>query len=85
MFAAATPLVTMAVYWMLVIGSTRFAFMQSRAFSALAILFSAGTFLYAATLDMLPDDLDETTLSVVVAGAAVPCLLSLVTAHHHQM
>jgi hypothetical protein len=83
MFALATPLTALMLYLALVLGSTRFAFMKTRMFSALAVLFSAGTFMYAATLDMLPDDLDEGTLTIVLLGAAVPCVLSLLAGHHH--
>ena len=87
LFAVDTPIVAYSLYQGMLAGRSCFSFVKSTSFVALTVLLSAGTLLYAATLDMLPDGIDELTLAVVAAGAAVtaavPCLLSRAFGHSH--
>ena len=52
---------------------------------ALCILFSAGTFLYAACVHLLPDAKNFTgpKLGTLVAAAALPCVITSLGGHHH--
>lgn len=55
-------------------------------FTGIAMLFSAGTFLYVATVHVLPEILQQqhlriSELLIMVTGSLLPSLLSL--NHHH--
>ena len=82
-FAAAAPAATLATYGLL--GSL--AVLQSHAAVALCVIFSGGTFLYAATMHILPEvlggghHLSTAQLVAVAAGSLAPVALSW--GHHH--
>ena len=55
---------------------------------ALCVLFSAGTFLYAACVHLLPDVSDmkvftPAKIAVLTGSAFVPCLIGAVGGHQH--
>jgi len=55
---------------------------------AIALLFSAGTFLYVATVHVLPDithggKLSKTDVAILIAGALAPFLISIPLGHGH--
>lgn len=85
LFAAAAPAATLATYALL--GSL--TFLSSPPAVALCVIFSGGTFLYAATMHILPEVLGGSggarmggaQLAAVVAGALLPVALSW--GHHH--
>ncbi|KAL4437122.1 hypothetical protein ABPG75_004261 [Micractinium tetrahymenae] len=85
LFAAAAPAATLATYSLL--GSL--SFLSSPTAVALCVIFSGGTFLYAATMHILPEVLGSSgrgrlgggQLAAVVAGALLPVALSW--GHHH--
>ena len=79
LFAASSPIV--AIFTYVVLAQT--PMFQSGAFVALAVLFSAGTFLYAACVHMLPKSLTTRGLLAIAAGAVVPCTVNLLHEHHH--
>ena len=87
-FSAAAPLASVATYCLL--GSL--TFLTSHAAVALCIIFSGGTFLYAATMHILPEvlgsggghgsgRLSSAQLLAVTAGSLLPVALSW--GHHH--
>lgn len=82
-FAAAAPAATLATYALL--GSL--AVLQHPAAVALCVIFSGGTFLYAATMHILPEVLGDSghmssaQLAAVVVGSLLPVALSW--GHHH--
>lgn len=84
-FAGAAPAATVATYSLL--GSL--AFLSSPPAVALCVIFSGGTFLYAATMHILPEVLSSgggarmsgAQLAAVSAGALLPVALSW--GHHH--
>lgn len=82
-FAAAAPAATLATYGLL--GSL--AVLQHPAAVALCVIFSGGTFLYAATMHILPEVLGDSghmssvQLAAVVVGSLLPVALSW--GHHH--
>lgn len=84
-FSAVAPVSTIVTYTILSI----IPIFTTPTAASMAILFSGGTFLQAATMHILPDALNhEGTLSVEVLGAFVagccfPSLLSYVGHHHH--
>ena len=56
---------------------------------AIALLFSAGTFLYVATVHVLPDithggKLSKTDVAILIAGAVAPMLLAIPFGHGHS-
>jgi zinc transporter 9 len=53
---------------------------------ALAVLFSGGTFMFAACIHVLPSvgDVAGAQLAVLVAGMTVPLFLSSLLPHHHH-
>lgn len=83
LFAAAAPAATLATYALL--GSL--AVLQSHAAVALCVIFSGGTFLYAATMHILPEvlgsggHLSTAQLVAVTVGSLLPVALSW--GHHH--
>lgn len=85
LFAATAPTATLATYATL--GSL--AVLSSPAAVALCVIFSGGTFLYAATMHILPEVLHSggggrmsvAQLSAVTLGSLLPVLLSW--GHHH--
>ncbi|PRW58355.1 zinc transporter ZIP9 isoform X1 isoform B [Chlorella sorokiniana] len=82
-FASAAPAATLATYALL--GSL--AILQHPAAVALCVIFSGGTFLYAATMHILPEVLGDShhmssaQLAAVVVGSLLPVALSW--GHHH--
>eukprot|EP00892_Ulva_mutabilis_P009824 jgi/Ulvmu1/7213/UM034_0122.1 len=83
MFAVTSPIAALVSYFLLrqVSGSA------SGTFVAVCVLFSAGTFVYAAAVHMLPDFSGKAhslgNLGVLCLGAAVPCLINLFHIHDH--
>lgn len=88
LFAAAAPAATLATYGLL--GSL--AVLSSPGAVALCVLFSGGTFLYAATMHILPEVLQSgggggharmssSQLAAVALGSLLPVALSW--GHHH--
>ena len=84
-FSASSPVVAIATYtvmqWLTKVPS-------SVTGVALCILFSAGTFLYAACVHLMPNVADTSTftaskLAVLVASAIVPCFINGAHAHAH--
>lgn len=60
---------------------------SSGTFVAMCVLFSAGTFVYAAAVHMMPDFSGKShTISgvlVLCLGAVIPCLINLLDLHDH--
>lgn len=83
LFASSSPVVALFTYTAL----AQLDYFKSPYFVALAVLFSAGTFLYAACVHMMPSVSDKSfTLSSLVAlllGALLPCTINLFDVHHH--
>jgi zinc transporter 9 len=85
MFSIATPIMILVTFYLL--GDV------SNQFLGLAILFSGGTFLYVATVDVLPEvhhaATGKTAMIQVVSGALIMVALLLIlnasgiTAHSH--
>ena len=84
-FSASSPLVAIITYavmhWLTQASS-------SVTGVALCILFSAGTFLYAACVHLLPNVADTKTftagkMAVLAVSAVVPCLINGSHTHHH--
>jgi hypothetical protein len=80
-FSATSPLVAIASYLLL---------RQATGFGgavgvALSVLFSAGTFVYAACVHLLPhaSNLSTARLATLAVAAGVPCLLNSLGLHHH--
>eukprot|EP00123_Amoebidium_parasiticum_P016938 comp23648_c0_seq1/m.40370 comp23648_c0_seq1/g.40370 ORF comp23648_c0_seq1/g.40370 comp23648_c0_seq1/m.40370 type:complete len:305 (-) comp23648_c0_seq1:179-1093(-) len=90
-FALAAPLMALVTYGTIRANavSTEGAPQGDSPVTGLALLFSAGTFLYVATVHVLPEvtaasdqhSLSRSQLAVLVAGTALPVLLSM--GHHH--
>lgn len=84
-FSAASPVVALLTYAL--IGAI--PALSSGAATALCVLFSGGTFLYAACVHILPEILGhETSLSAaqvaaVVSGSVLPLLLAMTQPHSH--
>jgi hypothetical protein len=79
MFASSSPVVAIFTYMVL----THVPAFQSGMFVALAVLFSAGTFIYAACVHMMPRVITASTLIPLMGGALIPCTLGLFDIHHH--
>jgi len=86
MFSVAAPAATLATYGLL--GSL--TFLSSPTAVALCVIFSGGTFLYAATMHILPEVLasggnggrmSSAQLAAVTVGSLLPVVLSW--GHHH--
>lgn len=83
LFALASPLAALFSYGLLyqVSGAS------SGTFVAMCVLFSGGTFVYAACVHMLPDlsakALSWNSLAVLCLGALIPCGINLLDLHHH--
>eukprot|EP00892_Ulva_mutabilis_P011241 jgi/Ulvmu1/848/UM010_0222.1 len=77
-FTLASPTAALVSYFVL----RPFSGSASDKFVAVCVLFSAGTFIYAAAVHMLPDfsgkDHSLGDVGVLCIGAAVPCLINLV-------
>lgn len=94
-FALAAPAMALFTYGVIQAQSTSAEpqLAEGSPVTGLALLFSAGTFLYVATVHVLPEvvstngtgdgskELTRTQLLVLVAGCTLPVLLSL--SHHH--
>lgn len=84
-FASASPIVALLTYGLIGIIPA----LTSGAATALCVLFSGGTFLYAACMHILPDILGhDTSLSLtqaaaVVSGSILPLLLAMSQPHAH--
>lgn len=84
-FASASPVVALLTY--ILIGAI--PALSSAAATALCVLFSGGTFLYAACMHILPEVLGhETSLSLaqvaaVVSGSVLPLLIAMTQPHAH--
>lgn len=84
-FSSASPLAAVVTYGL--IGAI--PALSSASSTALCVLFSGGTFLYAACMHILPEvvghdaSLNMVQLAAVLCGSVLPLLLSLVTPHAH--
>lgn len=84
-FASASPIVALLTYGL--IGAI--PALSSGAATALCVLFSGGTFLYAACMHILPEVIGHETslnlkqLGAVVSGAVLPLLLAMASPHSH--
>ncbi|KAL1128918.1 hypothetical protein AAG570_013452 [Ranatra chinensis] len=85
-FSLAAPLLALITYFC--IGQEGKETLSSLNATGIAMLFSAGTFLYVATVHVLPElssrvggAFKPTQLAVLILGALLPLLLS--TGHHH--
>lgn len=80
-FAAASPIAAVVTYVALrgLLGGS------GDAAVALCVLFSGGTFLYAAAVHMMPDvhAMRAPEHAAFLAGAFVPVALSSLSGHHH--
>lgn len=84
LFSAAAPASTMVTYTIL----SMIPIFTSGTATSMAILFSGGTFLQAATMHILPDALNHESMSMEVLGAFIvgcffPTFLSYIGHHHH--
>jgi solute carrier family 39 (zinc transporter), member 9 len=81
-FSGASPLVAVASYLLL---RQAASLGDNSASVALSVLFSAGTFLYAACVHLLPNasNLNAARLATLTLAAAVPCIFNSVGLHHH--
>jgi zinc transporter 9 len=84
LFSAAAPASTMVTYTIL----SMVPIFNSGTATSMAILFSGGTFLQAATMHILPDALTHESMSMEVLGAFTlgcffPSFLSYIGHHHH--
>lgn len=84
-FSSASPLAALVTYGL--IGAI--PALSSASSTALCVLFSGGTFLYAACMHILPEvvghdaSLNLVQLAAVLCGSVLPLLLSLATPHAH--
>ena len=82
MFSAASPVVAVAAFLALrgAVGVS-----GSSAGVVLSVLFSGGTFLYAACVHLLPaaGSLDAWRFITLAVAAAVPCAFGALGLHHH--
>ncbi|BDA49754.1 Zinc transporter ZIP9 [Coccomyxa sp. Obi] len=86
LFAAASPLTAIATYILINAAPV----LSSQTSIALCVLFSGGTFLYAACIHILPEimgdkgKLTRSELAAVVGGSLVPILFSALQGDHHH-
>lgn len=82
LFSAASPLVAIVAYVAL---RGAMSVSNSSAGVVLAVLFSGGTFLYAACVHLLPaaSSLDFYKFATLAVAAAVPCAFGALDLHHH--
>lgn len=84
-FSSASPLAALMTYGLIGVIPA----LSSASSTALCVLFSGGTFLYAACMHILPEvvghdaSLNNVQLAAVVCGSLLPLLLSLATPHAH--
>ena len=84
-FSSASPMAAVMTYGLIGVVPA----LSSASSTALCVLFSGGTFLYAACMHILPEvvghdaSLNMIQLAAVLCGSALPLLLSLATPHAH--
>ena len=84
-FSSASPLAAVITYGLIGIIPA----LSSASSTALCVLFSGGTFLYAACMHILPEvvghhaSLNVVQLAAVLCSSVLPLLLSLATPHAH--
>ena len=84
-FSSASPLTALVTYGLI----AAIPRLSSPAATALCVLFSGGTFLYAACMHILPEvvghdaSLSTVQVAAVLCGSILPLLLSLAVPHTH--